>query len=257
MQLIHLKEIASTNSYLAGIAMEAAHGTVVYADCQTAGRGQRGNSWESEPGKNLTMSILLHPETVLPSRQFLLSEISALAVVHVLERRISNVAIKWPNDIYYNDLKICGMLIEHSLSGGRINHTVSGIGLNINQRVFVSDAPNPVSLYMVTGREVSVELLCREISEELLRLYDTLPENAVGIHQKFLDKLYRREGFYEYQAMVHSVSTDGNSNLEKGKHFQARIKTVDANGILHLETEDGSEHLFAFKEVSFILPYQP
>ena len=127
---IHLESIRSTNTYLAQNAEGAVHGTVVYADCQTAGRGQRGNSWESADFKNITMSMLLRPANVKPSCQFWLSEAVALAVVHTLDRYIDNgVSIKWPNDIYWNDRKICGILVEHSLSGGKIDHTIAGIGL--------------------------------------------------------------------------------------------------------------------------------
>ena len=149
---IHLESIRSTNTYLAQNAEGAVHGTVVYADCQTAGRGQRGNSWESADFKNITMSMLLRPANVKPSCQFWLSEAVALAVVHTLDRYIDNgVSIKWPNDIYWNDRKICGILVEHSLSGGKIDHTIAGIGLNINQEKFLSDAPNPVSLRQIIG----------------------------------------------------------------------------------------------------------
>ena len=141
---IHLESIRSTNTYLAQNAEGAVHGTVVYADCQTAGRGQRGNSWESADFKNITMSMLLRPANVKPSCQFWLSEAVALAVVHTLDRYIDNgVSIKWPNDIYWNDRKICGILVEHSLSGGKIDHTIAGIGLNSTKRNSCLTHPTP------------------------------------------------------------------------------------------------------------------
>ena len=238
---------------MAGIAATAKHGTVVYTDRQTAGRGQRGNSWESEPFKNVTMSILLRPENVAPNQQFWLSEISALAVERVLSKYIGNVSIKWPNDVYYKDSKICGMLIEHSLSGGKINYTIPGIGINVNQRVFLSDAPNPISLANVLGHEVPTSEILDGLVDEILTMCDQLPEKAEEIHREFLSKLYRRDGFHEYQSTIRSTSADGLSVLEEGEHFQARIVNVHPDGMLDLMTTDGHIHTFAFKEVAFIL----
>lgn len=238
---------------MAGIAATAEHGTVVYTDRQTAGRGQRGNSWESEPFKNVTMSILLRPENVAPNQQFWLSEISALAVERVLSKYIGNVSIKWPNDVYYKDFKICGMLIEHSLSGGKINYTIPGIGINVNQRVFLSDAPNPISLVNVLGHEVPTSEILDGLVDEILTMCDQLPEKAEEIHHEFLSKLYRRDGFHEYQSTIRSASADGLSVLEEGEHFQARIVNVHPDGMLDLMTTEGHIHTFAFKEVAFIL----
>ena len=238
---------------MAGIAATAEHGTVVYTDRQTAGRGQRGNSWESEPFKNVTMSILLRPENVAPNQQFWLSEISALAVERVLSKYIGNVSIKWPNDIYYKDFKICGMLIEHSLSGGKINYTIPGIGINVNQRVFLSDAPNPISLANVLGHEVPTSKILDGLVDEILTMCDQLPGKAEEIHREFLSKLYRRDGFHEYQSTIRSTSADGLSVLEEGEHFQARIVNVHPDGMLDLMTTEGHIHTFAFKEVAFIL----
>lgn len=238
---------------MAGIAATAEHGTVVYTDRQTAGRGQRGNSWESEPFKNVTMSILLRPKNVAPNQQFWLSEISALAVERVLSKYIGNVSIKWPNDIYYKDFKICGMLIEHSLSGGKINYTIPGIGINVNQRVFLSDAPNPISLANVLGHEVPTSEILDGIVDEILTMCDLLPEKADEIHREFLSKLYRRDGFHEYQSTIRSTSANGLSVLEEGEHFQARIVNVHPDGMLDLMTTEGHIHTFAFKEVAFVL----
>ncbi len=238
---------------MAGIAATAEHGTVVYTDRQTAGRGQRGNSWESEPFKNVTMSILLRPENVAPNQQFWLSEISALAVERVLSKYIGNVSIKWPNDVYYKDFKICGMLIEHSLSGGKINYTIPGIGINVNQRVFLSDAPNPISLVNVLGHEVPTSEILDGLVDEILTMCGQLPEKAEEIHREFLSKLYRRDGFHEYQSTIRSTSADGLSVLEEGEHFQARIVNVHPDGMLDLMTTEGHIHTFAFKEVAFVL----
>lgn len=253
MNYIELEETSSTNTYLQGIASEVPHATVVSARRQTAGRGQRGNTWESAPGQNVTMSLLLRP-AVAPARQFLLSEAVALAVVHTLDGYLEEPAsVKWPNDIYVGDRKICGLLIEHSLSGGRINYTIAGIGLNVNQREFLSDAPNPVSVWQLTGREFPVGDVVRQIAEEAVRLCDALPDRMEATHSEFLSRLYRREGFYQYRAIIGSSPVVGATELPVGTRFEARIVGVAGDGILTLGLRDGSLHRFAFKEVEFLL----
>ena len=158
---IHLNETHSTNSYLRELIMrekEQPEGTVVITDYQTAGRGQKGNSWESERGKNLTFSILLHPNHIPPGKQFILSQLISIAIVGVLKKYDRHFTIKWPNDIYWKEKKIAGMLIEVDLTGSSLSNAIIGIGININQRHFKSDAPNPVSLTQITGKEHSAIL---------------------------------------------------------------------------------------------------
>ena len=145
------------------------------------------------------------------------------------------------------------MLIEHSLSGGKINYTIPGIGINVNQRVFLSDAPNPISLANVLGHEVPTSEILDGLVDEILTMCDQLPEKATEIHREFLSKLYRRDGFHEYQSTIRSASADGLSVLEEGEHFQARIVNVHPDGMLDLMTTEGHIHTFAFKEVAFIL----
>lgn len=247
---IHLGSIRSTNTYAAQNAATMEHGTVVYADCQTAGRGQRGNSWESEDYKNITMSMLLRPHKVKPSCQFWLSEAVALAVVHTLDRYVDEgVSVKWPNDIYWHDRKICGILVEHSLAGGRIEHTIAGIGLNINQPEFRSDAPNPVSLLQIIGRETPLADVLSFLSEELLRLADSLPESGEEMHGEFLSRLYRRKGAYAYR----NVADRPADGLAAGETFEAEIADVAPNGTLTLAIADGRRPEFAFKEVEFVI----
>ena len=148
-------ELTSTNTELARLADEGApHGTVAIAECQTAGRGQRGNTWESAPGENVTMSVLLHPDGIEPRRQFAISEAVALGVAETLDIYLPagmRAEVKWPNDIYVGNRKICGILIENRITSTTIERAIAGIGLNVNQELFVSDAPNPVSLRQLTG----------------------------------------------------------------------------------------------------------
>lgn len=252
IEYIRLPEVQSTNTYVSEHSSALRDKAVVYADAQTAGRGQRGNTWESEPGKNVTMSIFLRAPKVLPAQQFYLSEACALAVVVVLGKYIDNVSVKWPNDIYYNDKKICGILIEHSLSAGKIAHTVAGIGLNVNQRVFRSDAPNPVSIYQILGRECDTQTIVEEITEAYLMLCEELPTVAESLHKNFLQNLYRKTGFFRYKTMIDSKS-DREEIIPCGAEFMAEIVDVQSNGMLLLRTTSGAVHKFAFKEVMFII----
>ena len=146
--LERVKETTSTNDYLAQLCKEskAKEFYTVMADIQTKGKGQRGNSWESEAGKNLTFSIVLYPTALEAPKQFCLSMLAALACHEALDNYTNGFSIKWPNDIYWKDKKIGGILIENELEGEYIVQSIIGIGLNINQEVFYSDAPNPVSL---------------------------------------------------------------------------------------------------------------
>lgn len=153
--LIHINETNSTNNYLQSLCSEqkVEELTVVVADFQTSGRGQRGNSWESAPGKNLLFSTVIFPEFLEARRQFLISQIISLAIKEELDTYTTDISIKWPNDIYWKEKKICGMLIENDLMGRNISQSIAGIGININQEIFHSSAPNPVSLLQITEEE--------------------------------------------------------------------------------------------------------
>ena len=137
--LIHLEETDSTNKYLNELCNKQCveELTTITADFQTSGRGQRGNSWESEAGQNLMFSFVLYPTFLKARRQFLLSQIISLAIKEELERYVSNISIKWPNDIYWKDKKICGMLIENDLTGVHISRSITGIGINVNQETSI------------------------------------------------------------------------------------------------------------------------
>lgn len=252
IEYIRLPEVRSTNTYVSEHSSELCDKTVVYADAQTSGRGQRGNTWESEPGKNVTMSIFLRAPKVLPAQQFYLSEACALAVVVVLGRYIDEVSIKWPNDIYYKDKKICGILIEHSLSAGKIAHTIAGIGLNVNQRAFLSEAPNPVSIYQILGRECDIRTIVEEIAEAYIMLCEELPDAAESLHENFLQNLYRKTGLFKYKAMIDSKSDRGEI-VPCGVEFSAEIVDVQPDGMLLLRTSSDAIHKFAFKEVMFVI----
>ncbi|MBP3349304.1 MAG: biotin--[acetyl-CoA-carboxylase] ligase [Bacteroidaceae bacterium] len=239
--IIKLQETRSTNTYLDSIDTECPQqeGCVVTTHTQSAGRGQRGNSWEAEPGKNLTFSYLLRPEGVAPQEQFILSQAVSLAVVDVLSRYAQGFSVKWPNDIYYHDSKIAGILIEHNLSGMSISRTIVGIGLNINQQQFISDAPNPISLQQITGREYDLDAMLAEVLEATTIRYAQCVGDRKQLQLDYAAALYRKDGFYPYR--------------DAQGEFMATIREVQPDGYLVLCDTEGRVRQYAFKEVAFII----
>ena len=135
-EYIHLTQTHSTNLYLRQILESnplVEEGLVIYADFQDAGRGQQGNSWESEAKKNILCSLLLYPRRINAQDQFIISEIVSLGIADTLNSIQDGFAIKWPNDIYYGDKKVAGILIENDLSGKVIYDSIIGFGINVNQ----------------------------------------------------------------------------------------------------------------------------
>lgn len=238
----HVPETDSTMLYLRSHDFEGrdADFGLVTADFQTAGRGQRGHSWESAPGENLIFSFICHPNFLEASRQFLLSEALSLAVAEALDRVVPGITVKWPNDIYYEDKKICGMLLEHDLSGSHIDTTITGVGVNINQSEFTSDAPNPISLRQILGQSVEREEILENILSAFERYYNHIAEGNSGyVENHYSERLYRRLGKHGYRD-------------EKGD-FEAEIVEVLPDGHLVLRDADGNRRVYAFKEVSFRL----
>lgn len=183
-EIIHIAETDSTNRWLRERGGEG--DMVVVADYQTAGKGQGNNSWESERGKNLLFSVLYHPQRIPANRQFHISMAVSLAIADALGEHIGDVSIKWPNDIYWRNAKICGILIENRLLGQTIRDSIIGVGVNVNQRQFHSNAPNPVSLWQIHGHETDLELLLQSILDKFT-LYinkkgdqDTIPPSALS-----------------------------------------------------------------------------
>lgn len=245
LRYIHLERADSTNSRLSAMA-DAPHGTVVSCREQTAGRGQRGNSWEAAPGLNITLSMLLRPEAVAAREQFAISEAVALGVRDTLRHflgRGAQIAVKWPNDIYVADSKICGILIENTLSGARIDRSIVGIGLNVNQERFESDAPNPVSMLQIAGRTFPLDEVETTLCRTIASLFDTYI--AAGrldeLHAIYRESLWRREGLHPYL------------DTATGERFDAAIHNIGPMGHLTLRDSGSRLRTFAFKEVAFIL----
>ena len=231
-KIVHIDETDSTNRWL----KDHGEGTMVVAtDYQTAGKGCGSNAWESERGKNLTFSMLIHPDGIAAREQFHITEVVSVALCRTLQPYIYNkVEIKWPNDIYVGDCKLCGILIENRLQGNVIVDCIIGIGLNVNQRVFLSDAPNPVSMYQLTGQETNREAL----------LADFL--------QTFDQEWQNKTNGSEYRELLYRKGKDGLYEAKTGR-FVAKLTDVLPDGRLLLVDEEGKEHTYAFKEVSFII----
>jgi BirA family biotin operon repressor/biotin-[acetyl-CoA-carboxylase] ligase len=266
---------------------------------QTAGRGQRGNTWSSRPGENLTFSIVLKftipggAEETLPAvkahGQFVLTEIASISVVDFLFRHGIKAKIKWPNDIYVGNKKLCGILIENALCGSTIDTCIVGIGININQELFVSDAPNPVSLKQLNGRDNDREEIFGEIYQNIIRYYDYYADmfdrfncrpivlndaqkqdgvvlspclrgtsGAEGVNNSQLSTLnsqfstVRQSLHYEYMNNLYRRTGYHNYSTPEGEHFRAEIEDIGPQGHLTLRLESGEQRIFAFKEVIFI-----
>lgn len=247
MLLLHLKDIDSTNRYL----LDAAHLysneelTVAVADYQSAGRGMGSNTWESEAGKNLLFSMLIHPSGIAIRDQYLLSMTEALALREAIAATIEGyssepVTIKWPNDIYIADRKVSGTRIDLNIVGRDMQDFVIGTGVNVNQQEFISDAPNPVSLWQATGKEFSVDDLLKKIISLFEHYYLILLKGEDGV-QRIVDEyhshLYRRKGLHCYED-------------DEGM-FMAEIVEVRTSGIMILKRDDGTISEYEFKEVKF------
>ena len=241
---IKVSQTASTNTYLSRLAATLPGGTVIYTPSQTAGRGQKGNSWESEDGKNLTFSLLLKFPPVKARDQFYLSEAASLAVVDALTTQAGEgFAVKWPNDVYWQDKKVCGMLIENSLNGTDIATSIIGIGINVNQEHFVSDAPNPVSLINITSHEHDLEALLKQVCSSIEQVVNSLGDYTArqDLHRRYMEALYRNDG------AMHPFED------ASGRRFMATIAGIAPDGTLTLRHEDGTTHDYLFKEVKHII----
>lgn len=247
--------IDSTNLQAERELQSADEGTVWIADYQTSGRGQRGNVWESAKGANLMFTILLRPVFLPAQEQFLISQITALAIVNYLIDKGLDAKIKWPNDIYVGDRKICGILIAHTVAGANLSASIIGVGLNINQTRFDSDAPNPTSMILEKnglppGDYKGLDPFDRkselaQVLIKLMELYDLLESGATEqIKAMYLKNMYRINGYYKFR----NLSGRGEEDI-----FEAKILGPDSYGCLILERRDGSQEHFSFQEIRYIL----
>ena len=225
----------STFSDVENARADLSHKEIWAARCQSAGIGQKGNSWSSAAGQNLTFTLLLRHNNFDARRQFLLSQAVSLGVCVFLQSKGAEARIKWPNDIYVGEKKICGILIRHTVSGGMLSDSVVGIGLNINQTEFPSTVPNPVSLAQITGKQFDIEALLPSLADSIYAEYDHIrPETDTRYHHL----LYLKGEAH--------IFTD----CASGEKFSGTISGVLPDGRLKIATANG-ERLFSFKEVAY------
>ncbi len=216
-------------------------GDVVWAEYQTAGRGQRGHVWKSAAGCNLTFSLVLRPTFLAAREQFAISEIVPLALVDMMASYGIDARIKWTNDVYVGDRKIVGMLIEHDLSGGMLSRTIAGIGINVNQREFDPLLPNPTSMLLETGREFDRREVLDRFCDRVMPLYGELRRGGgAEIRRRYVEKMYRLGERHTYA-------------WPDGTRFEGIIRGIGENGELLIEHADGTVKGYLFKEIEFVI----
>ena len=240
--LITIQHVDSTNNFLKELLSNSkpvSEGAVIMAESQYAGRGQQQNRWHSEPGKNLTFSLLLKPVFLPVQQQFDLTRVISLAIISALEPFLGEkLKIKWPNDIYYEDRKLGGMLIENLLQGSQIKNSIIGIGLNINQEHFPPEAANAVSVKQILHRDYDLKLILSEICKNIEAAYLSLKAGRFDVVRKaYLDRLYWLNKEHEFK------TTDG--------IFEGEIIDVKDNGLL-VVLKEGKQQEFNLKEIQFL-----
>ena len=237
--IYHLDITASTNDDARDEKYR--EGDVVWADFQTAGRGQRGHKWHSRKGENLTFSLVLEPTFMPIAEQFSVSEVVALSLVDMLSDYGVGAKIKWTNDIYVGDKKLVGILIEHSLAPTTLRRTIVGVGINVNQREFDPSIPNPMSMAQLLDRELDAEEVLKCFLIHLQRNYELLRSGGKEIlHERYNSLLYRKNEWHTYA-------------LPNGEKITAKIVGTAPSGALCLEDEQGKTKDYLFKEIEFVI----
>jgi len=240
-KILILESAGSSNTESMSFAKNGnvAEGSIVWVKNQTKGKGQSNKKWFSKPNENLTFSILFYPEFLPLEHQFALSKMAAVSVSHVLKKYCKNISIKWPNDIYVGNNKICGILIENSLHKDKINICVIGIGVNINQTEFPESIPNPTSLKLEKGKDFKTEEILSALQKELKKNYNALKKLKFDHFEAPYDRiLYKKNQFIEIRIKNQIVS--------------ALIEYVDSNGFLHVQI-NGKKQLFTVGDIEWII----
>jgi BirA family biotin operon repressor/biotin-[acetyl-CoA-carboxylase] ligase len=241
--LLHFDALDSTNSYATNLLAKSdpIDGTVISAAFQTTGRGQIGSNWESESGKNLLLSIILYPTFLNVRRPFILNQAIALGVHDFLSGQTEQaVWIKWPNDIHIKDKKVAGILIQNTLSGSSVQHTIVGLGINILQNEFPDHLPKATSLSIETGKQPEPSSLYEPLFRAVEVWYLRLKAGETSLIQNaYLDRLYRLRQWSNF-VRPHT-----------GEVFQGQIVGINESGKLLIE-HDGETEVFGMKEVSFL-----
>ena len=213
---------------------------MVSTDEQTAGKGMGSNGWESEVGKNLTFSLALDVSFLPAERQFLLSEAVALglyeALIHLIPEE--KLHIKWPNDIYFENRKLAGILINSTIKANMMDISIIGIGLNVNQMRFQDWPTHPISLKMISGKTYDLQPLLEQVAESIYNKVETLKANPIVIEQDYLKRLYRYRTWADYEV--------------DGKVLRLFMTGIDTFGRLMLADETDNSYCFEVKEVKFV-----
>lgn len=237
--IYRIAETTSTNDEARRPAYR--HGDVVWAERQTAGRGQRGHTWTSPEGENLTFSLVLEPRFLPVAEQFLLSEAAALALTDTFDAFGIDTRIKWTNDIYAGDRKLVGMLIEHRYGGSRLERTIVGIGINVNQTQFDPALPNPVSMAQCAGRTFDREAVLAQFVDRCKARYAQLERGErAALQEAYRTRMYRLGETHPFR-------------LPDGTPLRAAIQGVKPSGELILLHDDGSRHEYLFREIEFVI----
>ena len=242
LKYYHFDQLDSTNAYLQ--RMQSEHDIrnwVVSTDEQTAGKGMGSNGWESETGKNLTFSLAVDMGFLPAERQFLLSEAVALGIIEVLDKTLptEQLSIKWPNDIYYGNCKLAGILINSTIKANMMDLSIIGIGLNVNQMQFQDWPTHPISLKMITGKEYDLKLMLEQIASQVRKKVELLKSDPTSIEQDYLKRLFRYQTWADY---------------EVGGNVRRLFMTgIDSFGRLMLVDEKNNSYCFDIKEIRFLL----
>ena len=240
-RMIELDEVDSTNNFLRRFGSPGDRRmTLVTTEFQSAGRGAATNKWESARGENLLFSLRVMPTALPIRRMFAISEAAALAVKAALNAFVPGFSVKWPNDVYYGDSKVAGILIENDLQGTQVLRSTIGIGINVNQRCFLSDAPNPRSLADIVGHDVERRFVLEQFMEHFTRLLRRIESGAISaLHDEYKSCLYRYGKEHEF--------------ADEMGTFCATIVDVEPSG--HIILLDKDEHIrrYEFKELKYII----
>ena len=242
LQYHHFKQLDSTNAYLQRKQSDCdIRNWVVSADEQTAGKGMGSNGWESEVGKNLTFSLALDMSFLPAERQFLLSEAVPLGIIEVLDTLLPNekLNIKWPNDIYYDNHKLAGILINSTIKANMMDVSIIGIGLNVNQLQFQNWPTHPTSLKQVMGSNYDLQPLLEQIAEHILTKVEQLKSDPTAIEQEYLKRLFRYRTWADYEV--------------DGKTLRLFMTGIDTFGRLQLVDEQQEMHCYEIKQIKFLV----
>ena len=239
--IISKDTVDSTNNVASALLLQShlPEGTVILAKEQSAGKGQQGATWESEKGKNLLASFILYPAFVKPRNIFDINITVSLAMYDFAKMLLKkNVTVKWPNDLYYENKKIAGLLIENSIRNTEINYSIIGMGINLNQVTFSSNIPDATSLKTILKKELDLQQVFNVLCQCLEARYLQLKANKTGMQRnEYLKSLYRFNTPAKFTA--------------KGMTIEGKIVDVSEDGKLVLENADGKLKAFGFKEIIF------